>query len=114
MIESGGSCAAGWPSSSCAEPVVRCPVHLDPGPLVVVLVLTAAVLHATWNAIAHSAEDRLVGFALISTSTLVLGTVLVLVGRPIGWRYFWWAALSAGMHVAYLLLLMASYHVADL
>jgi drug/metabolite transporter (DMT)-like permease len=89
-------------------------VHLDPGPLVVVLVLAAAVLHATWNAIAHAAEDRLVGFALISTSTLVLGTVLVLVGEPVGWHYFWWAVLSAVLHVAYLLLLMASYQVADL
>jgi drug/metabolite transporter (DMT)-like permease len=89
-------------------------VHLDPGPLVVVLVLAAAVLHATWNAIAHAAEDRLVGFALISTSTLVLGALLVLAGRPVGWHYFWLAALSAALHVAYLLLLMASYQVADL
>lgn len=32
----------------------------------VVVVLAAAVLHAGWNAIAHAAEDRLVGFALIS------------------------------------------------
>ena len=89
-------------------------MHLDPGPLVVVLVLAAAVLHATWNAIAHSAEDRLVGFALISTSTLVLGIVMVLVGKPVDRHYFWLAALSAGLHVAYLLLLMASYQVADL
>jgi drug/metabolite transporter (DMT)-like permease len=89
-------------------------LHLDPGPLVVVLVLAAAVLHATWNAIAHSAEDRLVGFALISTSTLVLGIVMVLVGEPVDRHYFWLAALSAGLHVAYLLLLMASYQVADL
>ena len=89
-------------------------MQLDPGPLVVLLVLLAAFLHATWNAIAHAAEDRLVGFALISTSTLVLGTVMVLVGPPVGWHYFWLAALSAGLHVAYLLLLMASYEVADL
>lgn len=89
-------------------------MHLDPGPLVVVVVLAAAVLHAGWNAIAHAAEDRLVGFALISTSTLVLGTVLVLVGEPVGRHYFWLAALSAALHVAYLLLLMASYQVADL
>jgi len=89
-------------------------LHLEPGPLVVVLVLLAAVLHATWNAIAHTAEDRLVGFALISTSTLVLGAVCVLLGEPVGWHYFWLAALSASFHVAYLLLLMASYHVADL
>jgi uncharacterized membrane protein len=89
-------------------------LHLDPGPLVVLLVLLAAVLHATWNALAHAAEDRLVGFALISTSTLVLGFVLVLVGQPVGWHYFWLSALSAALHVAYLLLLMASYEVADL
>jgi uncharacterized membrane protein len=81
---------------------------------VVVLVLAAAVLHAGWNAIAHAAEDRLVGFALISVSTLVLGTVLVVVGEPVGWHYFWFAALSAALHTAYFLLLMASYQVADL
>lgn len=89
-------------------------MHLDSAPLVVLLVLLAAVLHATWNAIAHSADDRLVGFALISTSTLVLGTSMVVFGPPVGWDYFWWAALSASLHVAYLLLLMASYQVADL
>ena len=82
-------------------------MHLDPGPLVVLLVLAAAVLHAGWNAIAHAAEDRLVGFALICSSTLVLGTVLILVGEPVGRHYFRLAALSAALHVAYLLLLMA-------
>lgn len=89
-------------------------MHLDPGPLVVLLVLAAAVLHAGWNAVAHAAEDRLVGFALISTSTLVLGGALVVLGEPVGWHYFWLACLSAALHVAYLLLLLASYEVADL
>ena len=89
-------------------------MHLDPGPLVVVLVLVAAVLHAGWNAIAHAAEDRLVGFALISTSTLVLGAALILVGEPVDWHYFWFVALSAALHVAYFVLLMASYQLADL
>ncbi len=89
-------------------------MQLDPGPLVVLLVLAAAVLHAGWNAIAHAAEDRLVGFALICTSTFVLGSVLVLVGDPVGWRFFWFAALSAALHTAYVVLLMTSYEVADL
>lgn len=89
-------------------------MHLDPGLLVVLLVLAAAVLHAGWNAVAHAAEDRLVGFALISTSTLVLGGALVVLGEPVGWHYFWLACLSAALHVAYLLLLLASYEVADL
>lgn len=89
-------------------------MHLDPGPLVVFVVLAAAVLHASWNAIAHSAADRLVGFALICTSTLVLGSVLVAVGEPVGWHYFWFAVLSAALHTAYVVLLMLSYEVADL
>ena len=80
----------------------------------VLLVLAAAVLHAGWNAIAHAAEDRLVGFALISTSTAAIGAVMVVVGGAIAWHWFWLAALSAALHVAYLLLLMASYQVADL
>ena len=90
-------------------------MHLDPGPLVVVLVLAAAVLHATWNAIAHAAEDRLVGFALISTvDPGPRGRCSSWSAAPVGWHYFWLAALSAALHVAYLLLLMASYQVADL
>jgi drug/metabolite transporter (DMT)-like permease len=89
-------------------------VHLDPGPLVVLLVLVAAVMHATWNAIAHSAEDRLVGFALISTAAVAISVVLIAVSPPVGWHFFWVAVASAALHVVYLVLLMASYQVADL
>lgn len=88
---------------------------VESGPLVVVLVLAAAALHAAWNAIAHTATDRLVGFALISTSTLVLGAVMVAVapeGLTAGQRGL--AAASASLHVAYMLLLWATYQVADL
>jgi drug/metabolite transporter (DMT)-like permease len=89
-------------------------LHLDPGPLVVVLVLLAAVLHATWNAVAHSAADRVAGFGLISASTCVVGVALIVVSEPVGWRWLWFAAGSAVLHVAYVLLLMATYEVADL
>jgi drug/metabolite transporter (DMT)-like permease len=81
---------------------------------VVVAVLAAAVLHATWNAIAHAAEDRLVGFALLCSTTFVLGVVLVVVGDPVGWRFFWFAVASAVLHTAYVVLLMLSYEAADL
>lgn len=89
-------------------------MHLDPGPLAVLAVLAAAVLHASWNAIAHAAEDRLVGFAILCTTTLVLGTALIVVGEPVGWHFFWFAAASAALHTAYVVLLMSSYEVADL
>lgn len=32
------------------------------------ITLLAAVLHATWNAVAHGVSDRLVGFALIGVA----------------------------------------------
>jgi drug/metabolite transporter (DMT)-like permease len=89
-------------------------VHLDPGPLVVVLVLAAAVLHAAWNAIAHTAADRLVGFALISTATFIIGGAVVLTQPLLDSRDFALVAGSAAIHVVYFGLLLASYQQADL
>ena len=87
---------------------------LEPGPLVVVLVLAAAVLHATWNAIAHTAADQLVGFALISIATFVIGGAVVLTQPRLDPHDFALVSVSAAIHVAYFLLLLASYQVADL
>ena len=89
-------------------------MHLDPGPLVVVLVLAAAVLHAGWNAIAHTAADRLVGFALISTATFVIGGAVVVTQPLLDARDFGLVAASAAIHVVYFVLLLASYQQADL
>jgi drug/metabolite transporter (DMT)-like permease len=80
---------------------------------VVALTLLAAVLHAVWNAVAHGVPDRLVGFALIGTSYVVVGGVAVLVlGLPPGaaWPF---VLASAGLHVVYTLLLWASYQLGD-
>jgi drug/metabolite transporter (DMT)-like permease len=81
---------------------------------VVVLVLAAAVLHAAWNAIAHTAADRLVGFALISTATFVIGGVVVLTQPLLDAHDFALVASSAAIHVVYFVLLLASYQQADL
>lgn len=89
-------------------------MHLDPGPLVVVLVLAAAVLHAGWNAIAHTAADRLVGFALISTATFVIGGAVAVTQPLLDARDFTLVTVSAAIHVAYFVLLLASYQLADL
>jgi drug/metabolite transporter (DMT)-like permease len=86
---------------------------VDPS-VVVGLVLASAVLHASWNAIAHAATDRLVGFALISVATAAIGAVLVLVGPGLGRHDLALAVSSASLHVAYLLLLWASYGAGDL
>jgi len=86
----------------------------DQVPLAVVAaVLAAAVLHATWNAIAHGSADRLVGFVHIGIAATVCGGVLVAIsGLPPadGWRF---VATSALVHVVYQLLLLRSYQLGE-
>jgi drug/metabolite transporter (DMT)-like permease len=78
-------------------------------PAIVAAVLAAALLHAVWNSLAHGVPDRLVGFALIGAVDLAGGGLLALFGGPlpaVGWVY---VVASAALHVAYNLLLLASY-----
>lgn len=77
---------------------------------VVIAVLGSAVLHATWNAIAHGVADRLVGFTLIGLASTVGGAVAAaLTGLPHGaWPY---VIASAIVHIAYTGLLLLSYQL---
>lgn len=80
---------------------------------VTAVVLLAAVLHATWNAIAHAITDRIVGFTLLGLSTAILATVsLPFVGLPPqeSWPFL---LTSAALQTLYLVLLMQSYRLAD-
>jgi drug/metabolite transporter (DMT)-like permease len=77
-------------------------------------VLAAAVLHASWNAMVHTAVDRLVGFAAISAVYAAVGGAAVLASPSLGSHHFRFAVLSAALHVAYTMLLLASYQAADL
>ncbi len=80
---------------------------------VVVAVLGAAVLHATWNAIAHAVTDRLVGFAVFGVVSTVCAIAIV-VFAPAPARASWpFLAASATLHVAYNLLLMRSYRLGE-
>ncbi|MEJ2865238.1 DMT family transporter [Actinomycetospora flava] len=82
-------------------------------PAITVLTLLAAVLHATWNAVAHGVPDRLVGFALIGTTYVVIGGGAALVlGLPPAPA---WPAIltSALIHVIYTLLLWWSYQLGE-
>ncbi|GDY31337.1 DMT family transporter [Gandjariella thermophila] len=80
-------------------------------PTIMLAVLGAAVLHAAWNAIAHGAGDRLVGFTLIGLAyTGVSAVVVVVTGAPAvaAWPYL---LASAAVHVLYQLALMRSYQL---
>jgi drug/metabolite transporter (DMT)-like permease len=86
-------------------------VHPSPGLSVSVTlaVLTAAVTHASWNAIAHGIKDQLIAFGLIGTGGIVVAIPLVIVA-PMPHAACWpYLAASIAIHVLYNLLLMRSY-----
>jgi drug/metabolite transporter (DMT)-like permease len=80
---------------------------------IVFAVLFSALLHATWNSLAHAVSDRLVGFALIGVADAVGGGLMVAFAGlpPAGvWPFI---ITSAALHVAYNLLLLASYQLGE-
>ncbi len=78
-----------------------------------VLVLTAALLHAAWNAIVEASPDRLLAiWAVVAAAAVVNVPVLLVVVLPD--RDVWWyIAVSAAIHVGYSGALVVAYGRAD-
>ncbi len=84
-------------------------------PLIVLLLLAAALMHASWNALLKAdRSDRLATFGVIMTT----GTVMGLVALPFlptiehgAWRFL---AISVIVHVAYYTFLLKAYSYGDL
>lgn len=77
------------------------------------LVLGAAVAHASWNAIAHGIEDKLVAMTQMAVGCSVVAIPLLIVSpmpRAASWP---WLIASVIVHMAYNLLLMTSYRLGD-
>ena len=51
-------------------------------PVAIALVLMAAVMHATWNAIVKVDGDRLMTMAVVISTTGLLAPLLLLAGPP--------------------------------
>ncbi|MEU4203477.1 DMT family transporter [Streptomyces sp. NPDC026294] len=82
-------------------------------PLVVAAVLTAAVTHASWNAIAHHIEDQLIAFTLVGGGGAVCGAVLACCAplpAPAAWLPL---AGSTVLHIVYQVLLMQSFRMGE-
>lgn len=80
-------------------------------PGIVLVVIGAGALHATWNAITKHLEDRLMAFALIGVAATVGGGITLLVTglpAPDAIRF---ALCSAVIHIAYEVGLMNSYRL---
>ncbi|GAB3806817.1 EamA family transporter [Micromonospora zhanjiangensis] len=82
-------------------------------PAVVGAVLLAAVLHATWNALAKGVEDRVTLFGRNGVLSVVLAfPVLLWVPAPA--RPSWpWLVASVVVHLFYTLALVAAYRVGE-
>lgn len=77
------------------------------------VVLAAAVLHATWNALAHAIKDKLVGFVLIGlafTGVAAVAVCLTPLPQPAAWPFI---AGSATLQVVYQVLLLQTYRLGD-
>ena len=83
-------------------------------PLVIILVLAAAAMHAVWNTLIKVGDDRLMTMAVVMATSSILGPVLVLQGAPPAPESWKFIALSVAIHLAYFLLLIQAYRVGDL
>ncbi|MBJ7371405.1 MAG: EamA family transporter [Pseudomonas sp.] len=84
------------------------PIHL------VLLVLFAALLHASWNALLRGGADRLWSMTIMCVAIAIvcaIATFFMAAPAPESWGY---ALLSALLHVGYNLFLVRSYRVGDL
>ena len=83
-------------------------------PLVFLVVLSAAVLHASWNALVKSGGDPYLRLAIVNvTQSLVVLPFLPFVGLPAAESWLWLLG-SIVTHLAYYFLLAAGYRVGDL
>ena len=82
-------------------------------PVVFAVVLAAAVLHASWNALVKSGGDPYLRLAIVNlTHTVAVLPLLPLVPLPDAAAWPWLLG-SVFTHLAYYLLLAASYRVGD-
>jgi len=84
-------------------------------PLVVALLLAAALMHATWNALLKADKsDRLATFGVIMTTGTVMGLVAVPFLPMIHFAAWKYLAASVIIHVAYYTFLLKAYSYGDL
>ncbi|ALU87312.1 hypothetical protein Hrubri_0079 [Herbaspirillum rubrisubalbicans M1] len=80
---------------------------------VIALVLTAALLHASWNALLKSSHDRLASLSLMTLGA-GLGAIPLLLWRPLPHIDSWCYILLSGLlHTGYNLFLIRAYRIGD-
>jgi drug/metabolite transporter (DMT)-like permease len=83
-------------------------------PFSIVLVLSAAFLHASWNALLRGGADRAQSMAIMNATLGLAGVVLLLIAglpAPASWPY---VVASGVLHWIYVALLVVTYRSGDL
>jgi drug/metabolite transporter (DMT)-like permease len=84
-------------------------------PLVVALLLAAALMHATWNALLKAdRSDRLATFGVIMTTGTLMGLLAVPFLPKVEYAAWKYLAASVIIHVAYYTFLLKAYSYGDL
>src|SRR5581483_9861768 len=84
-------------------------------PIVVALLLAAALMHATWNALLKAdRSDRLATFGVIMTTGTAMGLVAVPFLPMVAFASWKFMALSVIVHLAYYTFLLKAYSYGDL
>lgn len=84
-----------------------------PSLFVIALVLAAALLHATWNAIVKGSADRLLALAMVNLGHIIVGVVLVTLYAPPAREAWGFIAASTVIHFFYYGFLLMAYRLGD-
>lgn len=83
-------------------------------PLVLSLVLAAALLHATWNALVKAGGDRLAVMALVSAAPGLVAAPALFFLPPMNAAAVPWLLSSVALHIVYAAALLLAYRHGDL
>ncbi|OON40261.1 EamA family transporter [Izhakiella australiensis] len=81
---------------------------------IISLILFAALLHASWNALLRGGADRLWSMTIMCVAVALVSVIIALFLPPPAKASWIYALLSAALHVGYNLFLVRSYQVGDL
>lgn len=81
---------------------------------IILLILFAALLHASWNAALRGGADRLWSMTIMCMAVAIASVVMALLLEAPAEASWFYAVLSAVLHVGYNLFLVRSYKVGDL
>ena len=81
---------------------------------IIALILFAALLHASWNALLRGGADRLWSMTVMCLAVALASVVIAVFLAPPAQASWMYAVLSAVLHVGYNLFLVRSYRAGDL